>query len=306
MSSSPSVPTVPDPNTVAANQGTINKAAGQDSQAGSMVNQNNAYGSLNYQQTGTSPDGTPLYTANTTLSPAQQQLLNTLQGTQQTAGSQASNLLNTSGYGSGSAASAIGNSTTGLTQAAMQQEQSYLQPTFTQQTQQMDTQLRNQGFAPGTPGYQQAMNGLLQSQNQTTTGFLAQIEPQMYQQATSTYELPAQLAESLGQFGAPTTPNSSFVQTPALNVQPANLEGDVSSANSANMAAYQAQLGQSNAMMSGLFGLGSSALGGLAKSGSLSGLSGLFGGGADGGIASAMGLGSGISDADLLESLALV
>jgi len=306
MSSSPTVPTVPDPNTVASNQTGLNTTAAQNSQAGSMVNQNNAYGSLNYTQTGTGANGTPLYTANTTLSPAQQSLLNTLTGTQQTAGNNAQSILSGANYGNGSAASTIGNSTSGLTQAAMQQEMSYLNPTFTQQTQQMDTQLKNQGLNPGTPGYQQAMNGLLQSQGQTETGFLAQIEPQMYSQATSTYELPAQLAESLAGFGTPTTPNASFVQTPSLSIQPANLEGDVSSANSANMAAYQAQLGQSNAQMSGLFGLGSAALGGLAKNGSLSGLSGLFGGGDTGSIASSMGLGSGISDADLLESLALV
>lgn len=278
MGSSPSVPAVPNPSNVASTQTGLNTTAAQSSQAGSNVNQNNAYGSLNYTQTGTSPDGTPLYTANTTLSPQQQQLLNTLTGTQATAGGDASSLLSSAGYGSTPAATAIGNSTEGLTQAAMTQEQNYLSPTFTQQTQQMDTQLRNQGFAPGTPGYQQAMNGLLQSQNQTTSGFLASIEPQMYQQATSTYELPAQLAESLAGFGAPTTPNASFVSTPQLSIQPANYEGDVSSANTANMAAYQAQLGQSNAMMSGLFGIPTAVLGGLAKGGSLTGLSSLFSG----------------------------
>src|SRR3974390_85205 len=47
------------------------------SQAGSMVGQNNPFGSLNYQQTGTGPGGVPLYTANTNLSPDQQNLLNT-------------------------------------------------------------------------------------------------------------------------------------------------------------------------------------------------------------------------------------
>ena len=272
MGSSPSVPTVPNPGGVANTQTGLNTTAAEQSQAGSAVNQSNPYGSLNYSQTGTGPGGVPLYTATTSLSPTEQALFNTYTGSQGIAGKQAQNLLNTSGYGTGSAASAVGNDTTGLTQQAMAQEQAYLSPTFTQQTQQMDTQLKNEGLNPGTPGYQQAMNGLLQSQGQTTTGFLASIEPQMYNQSLSTYELPAQLAGSLMNLSAPQTPNSSFVQTPQLNISPANYEGDVSSANSANMAAYQAQLQQNNAMMSGLFGVGSATLGGLAKSGGLNGL----------------------------------
>ena len=283
MSSSPSVPTPTDPNTVAANQQTLNNTAGQTSQQGSMVNQNNAFGSLNYTQTGTSANGTPLYTANTTLSAPEQGLLNTLQGTQQTAGTAASNLLSGANYGATPAATAIGNSTSGLTQAAMAQEQAYLNPTFSQQTSQLDTQLKNQGFAPGSPGYQQAMNGLLQSQGQTTTGFLANIEPQMYSQAMSTYNEPAQLAGSLAQLGSPTTPNSSFVQTPQLNVQPADLTSATANYNSAEQAAYQSQLQQNQAMMSGLFGLGTTALGALGTGGtSLLGSSGLFGTGGTG------------------------
>src|SRR5579872_5815319 len=86
LGSSPSPPVVSDPNVTATQQQGLNTKAGEASQAGSMVNQNTAYGSLNYTQTGTSPDGTPIYTANTSLSPAQQQLLTQLTGTQATAG----------------------------------------------------------------------------------------------------------------------------------------------------------------------------------------------------------------------------
>lgn len=272
MSSSPTVPTPPNAGGVANTQTGLNTTAAQSSQAGSMVNQVNPYGSLSYAQTGTGPNGTPLYTATTSLSPTQQKLLQTLTGTQQTAGGDAAKLLAGAGYGNAQPSDVIGNATKGLTQQAMAQEMSYLDPTFTQQTQQIDTQLRNQGFTPGSPGYQQAMNGLLQSQGQTKTGFLATMEPQMFQQATQEYQMPAQMAQSLATFGAPTTPNASFVQTPQLSISPANYEGDVASSNAAQMAAYQAQLGQSNAMMSGLFGTGSAVLGGLAKSGQLGNL----------------------------------
>lgn len=276
MSSSPTVPTVPDAGSTAATQTGLNTTAATGSQAGSMVNQNNAFGSLNYTQTGTGPNGTPLYTANTTLSPEEQALFNNYTTGQNTAGTQANALLTGANYGAVDPTTAIGNATSGLTGTAMNQEINYLNPYFSTQTSQLDTQLKNQGINPSDPAYVNAMRNLQNNQGNTVTGFEASIEPQMFQQAQSTYELPAELAESLGGYGAPTTPNSSFVSTPQLNITPANYEGDVSSANSANMAAYQAQLGQSNAMMSGLFGLGSAALGGLAKGGSLTGLSSLF------------------------------
>ncbi len=269
MGNSPSVPAVPNPSDVASTQQGYNTTSGQQSQQGSMVSQSNPYGNLNYAQTGTSSNGTPLYTATTTLSPQQQQLLSSLTGTQTAAGNQGQQLITGANYGAVSPSTAIGNATSGLTGAAVQQEQQYLQPFFQPQIAQLDTQLRNQDFDPSTPAYQQAMNNLLQSQGQTESGFVANIEPQMFQQALQTYNEPAQLGTSLAQFGAPTNPNQSFVSTPQLNIQPADYTGAVASSNQANMAAFQAQLQQNNAMMSGLFGIPTAVLGGLAKSGGL-------------------------------------
>lgn len=278
MSSSPTPPAVTNPNTVAANQQTLNTQSGQQSQEGSMVNQANPYGNLTYSQTGTASDGTPLYTASTTFSPQQQQLLNTLTGTQQQAGNDASTLLATGNYGSGvSPGTTIGNSTSGETQALLNQETSYLNPQFTQQTTQLDTQLKNQGFDPSSPAYQQAMNNLYQSQQQTVTGFLAQAEPAAYQQATASYELPEQMATALAGFGSPTSPTGSFTSTPSLTIQPANLVGATANAQTAEQQTYQDQLNQQNAMLSGLFGTGSALLGGWAKSGGASSLLGAVG-----------------------------
>ena len=60
----------------------INTPAAVESQAGSNYNQFDPYGSVTYSQTGTGPGGVPIYSSNTSLSPTQQGLLNTLQGTQ--------------------------------------------------------------------------------------------------------------------------------------------------------------------------------------------------------------------------------
>jgi hypothetical protein len=272
MGSSPTPPTPTDPNTVAAGQQGYNTAAAQASQQGSMVNQYNPYGSLTYNQTGTSASGTPLYSATENLSPAQQQLLNTYTGTQQTAGNQAANLLGMANYGSVSPSQAIGNATSGLTQQAVNQQTAYLSPYFNQQTSQLDAQLRNQGFSPGQPAYNNAMMALQNNQNNTVTGFISQIEPQMYNQATSSYELPLQMAQSEAQFGAPANVNQNLTQTPGLSIQPADLESATQTAEQMQQQTYQDQLQQNTAMMSGLFGIPTAVLGGLAKSGGLSSL----------------------------------
>lgn len=270
MSSSPDVPTPTNPNVVAADQQTLNTQAAEKSQEGSMVGQVTPTGSLSYSQTGTASDGTPLYTATTKLSPEQQQLLNTLQGTQQVAGNQAKTILGGANYGAVDPSTAIGNATSGLVGGAMDKEISYLNPYFSQQTSQLDTQLRNQGFAPGQPGYDNAMRALQNNQGNTVTGFEASIEPQMFQQASSVYQMPLQMAESLGQFGSPSSPN--FVQTPQNSTQPADLTSATANYNQSNMAAYNAKLAQNNAMMSGLFGIPTAVLGGWAKGGGLQSL----------------------------------
>lgn len=259
--SAPAPPTAADADNVSQTQAAFNTAAGTASQAGSAVNQSNPYGSLSYSQTGTGPGGVPLYTASVNLSPQQQSLLNTLQGTQQTAESQAGNLIQGANYGGQNPADVIGGATSGTTQALLGQETAYLNPEFTQSQTQLDTQLRNQGFNPNDPAYKTAMNNLLQSQQQTVTGFLAQAEPQAYSQAVSNYELPLQTATQELGISQPTSPTNSFVQTPQLSIAAPNYTGAVATQEQTNQQTYQDALNQQNAMMSGLFGLG----GNLAK-----------------------------------------
>jgi hypothetical protein len=220
---------------------------------------------MTYSQTGTSPDGTPLYTSTVGLSAANQQLLDTLQGTKTTAGTQGQNLIAGANYGAQQPGDVIGNATSGLVKDAMAKQVSYLDPYFTSQTSQLDAKLKNQGLNPGEPGYDNAMRALQNNQGNTVTGFESTMEPQMYQQAAQNYLMPAQLGGTLANFAAPTMP--SWTQTPQLNVQPADYTGAVANSNQANMAAYNAQLSQNNAMMSGLFGTGSAVLGGMAQAG---------------------------------------
>jgi hypothetical protein len=257
---SPDVPSVPNPNAVAANQQDLNQQAMINSQRASMVDQTTPTGSLRYVQTGVGPNGVPTYSATQTLSDPEQALLTQMQGTQATAGRQAGNLLTNANYGSTNPATAVGDATSGATKQLLSQETSYLDPYFTNQTSQLDTKLANQGIYPGSPAYKQAMMENQDTQNRAITNFLTTAEPQAYSQALQNYQLPMQTAESL--FGISQPAGLGLTTTPQASMSPADLVGATSSANSANMAAYNAELNQQNAMMSGLFGLGGAAISG--------------------------------------------
>lgn len=272
MSNSPDVPQVADPGVTASKQFDLNKQAGTASQAGSMVSQSNPYGSLNYTQTGTSPDGTPLYTAKTTFDPAQQQILDILNGTKKVAGQQGQALIQGANYGAAQPKDVIGDMSGGWLKDAMTKQMSYLQPGFDYDISKMDTKLKNQGFAQGDVAYDKAMNALKQSQGQTVTGFQAQQQPELLKQATALYQMPATLGGTLAGLGSPTAP--TWNNTPNLQIQSPDLIGATNSANAANMKAYEAQTGKDNAMMSGIFGVPSAILGGWAQNGGLQSLMG--------------------------------
>ncbi len=265
MSNSPDVPKPTDPNVTAANQQNLNNSAATSSQAGSMVNQNNQYGSLSYNQTGTSPDGTPLYTATTKLTPENQQLLDILQGTKSIAGTAGQNLIQGANYGAAQPKDVIGDMSGGWLKDSMDKQIDYLRPQMDYDVDRLDTKLRNQGFEPGTPGYEKAMNALKQSQGQTITGFQASLQPTLLNQAMQMYALPASLGGSLAGLGAPTDP--TWINTPQRTVQPANLIGATANYDAANMKAYEAENAKNNAMMSGMFGIPSAILGGWAQNG---------------------------------------
>jgi hypothetical protein len=263
----PSAPQTGEISSTAANLAT-------GSQAGSNYNQFNPYGHVNYVQTGTGPNGVPIYTAQTTFSPQQQQLYNKLTGTQSFAGGLAPSQI---GSGSGmiegaagyyqqnpNASATIGDLTSGLTSQIMGQETAALDPYFQMQSTQADTQLQNEGFKPGTTGYNNAMQPLFAAQDTTLSGFEAQTMPQVMSQATTEYMTPAQLAQTginiqnaglgLGSFGSPTSP-----LTMASSGAPLDSTSAYSAAGGVANQTYAAQMQQyaaNQAVISALLGAG--------------------------------------------------
>jgi len=258
MGGSPSPPPVPDPAGTSAGQFASNLAAGESFQAGSQVNQITPTGSLTYYQTGVGPNGVPTYSAIQQLTPQQQELLNLEQLGMGEAGGAGANLLANT-FNQYSSAPNLTDMAGGETQKLLGQETSYLQPFFTNQSQQLDTQLRNQGIMPGTPAYNQQLMNLQANQNQAVTGFLTQAEPQAFSQAVQSYSLPLQIAQSLmganipGNVGAPETGQ-------APNYQPPDVIGATANAQQALEQNYQAELANQAAMMQGIMGIGSAAI----------------------------------------------
>lgn len=267
------------------------------SQAGSQYNQSNPYGSLNYQQTGTGPGGVPIYSANTSLSPVEQNLFNQYTGTQGQAGGEAGSVLSQGNYGGASAAQQIGSMTSGTTG---QLENAYLgsvEPFFQTQQQQLDTQLQNEGLTAttpsgnpnnsngptsvGNPAYNNAMRQLTTSQDQAALGAAAQFEPQAFSQATNLYNLPLTTSQQLAQWGAPQGPQSMFTNnTPALATT--NAIGADQAVGQQAWNQYQSQQAQYNAMIQALGGIGSAVSGSGMMSSLMGGLGGAGGGASSG------------------------
>lgn len=257
--SAPKPPKPASPQNVAASQMQINQAALQGTQTAQQVNQNTPFGTLNYVQTGVDANGIPQYTAISNLSPQQQAILNALQTNQIGLGGTAGNLINAVGdmYSTPPDFSEAAGTQTRLN---MDRQLAYLTPFFTQQNEQLDNQLRNQGLMPGTEAYDRAMRSLQDNQNQSVMSFLNQTQPIAFQQAVTQYNQPLQTIGGMLGLTQPASLASNLLSTPKPTMGAADFVGANTAYNQAQMQNYQAKLGQYNAMMQGIFGIGTAML----------------------------------------------
>lgn len=212
-----SQPSSPDPMSTAGQQQTFNNQAARSTNQINSYNQSTPYGSLSYAQDPNSPSG---YSVNVALSPAQQQLLNTQQGTQQTLGN-TGNALASNVSGMYSVNPNIDGSA--VTKQLNNWQQQYQQPIFDQQSSNLEAQLRNQGLSPGSEAYNNAKNLLARNQGDVTNQYLTMNQQQGYNQALQNYQLPLQTIQSLMGGSAPQGP--TFQGTPSTTDQPANYAG---------------------------------------------------------------------------------
>lgn len=256
MITTPQPPAPPDPVATANAQAADNKTTAITQNELNSTNQVTPYGSLTYNQSGTFADGTPQFTATTSLSPSEQNLFNLGQTTQGTLGqigvdesAKVQNVLNTP---------FDLNAATGTQQADI--SKTLLDPVWNQRQASLETQLANQGVSQGSDAYTNAMrdfnsqrdssynSALLADRGQATTEALTQRDQPLN-------EISALMAGSQVQ-------QPSFTNTPSAAVAQTPLSSDVYNSAALGEQNYQSQVSSSNAMMGGLFGLGGT-LGGM-------------------------------------------
>lgn len=285
----PSPPPAPDPTVTAAAQSAANTSTAAAQSALNNVNQVTPYGNLTYSQSGsyTTPNGdtVPQYTATTTLTPDEQNAVNNQQ--QLTSGlyglandqlgrinSSVSTPFDLSQFGP--APTADSNVLQNNINASYNQATSRLDPQYAQAQEQQDAQLRNQGFTPGTAGYDAAMSNFNQAKtdayqtaenNAVAQGNAA--EANQYNLSSSAYqtaiqnalmqrELPLNEASALESGGQIQSP--SLVGTGQTGISPTNVTGAFGLQQSALQNAYSGNVAQTTANNNAAAGLGSSAL----------------------------------------------
>jgi hypothetical protein len=281
--SSAKAPAAPDPTATAAAQGAANKETAIAQAQLNMIGQETPWGSLSFEETGKTEEGTPQYKAIQTLSPEQQAILDQSNQAQlgfgQTANQQLSAVKDTLStpidYSSLGPAPVLDEA---ARQRATQSILSRTQDPRNQQRAALETQLANQGFMRGTEGFNNQMDEFNRSQND----FMLAADQAGLAEMSGMYGLESAarnsainemvqqrqipLNELLALASGTQVQGPQFVGTPQTGIAAPDImgatygtyNGQVNAANAAN---------QANAMgLQGLYGLGGAVGGGLASS----------------------------------------
>jgi hypothetical protein len=259
-------PTPPDPSQTAAAQGEWNSFTAQQQQAMNMVGQNTPYGSLAYNQTGSStmtdPSGkqisVPQYTATQTLSPSQQAIFDQTQSAQ-------GNLAGLANDQSAKLKDYLGtsfdyNPGNDATKWAYDLGSKTILPQQQRDTEALQRQLLQRGLRPGTDQYNDAIRQQSQNQGSQLDQLALQGEGQAFNEAAYKRSSPINEITSLLSGSQITQPNSTFASTPQTSVGGVDYSGLVNNN-------YNQQVAQNNAAMGGMFGIGGTLAAGAMKYG---------------------------------------
>jgi hypothetical protein len=289
MSKGGSAPKAPDPYATAAAQGAANRETAITQAGLNMVNQVTPNGSLTYSENGKWSDGTPRFTATSALSPTGQQLQGLNDQTQvqlATASRDQSqrlgSLLGTPVNFNSATPMRTSFGANDFSADRQRVEQALfdrLQPQMDRRRDQLETQLRNQGFSRGSAGWDQGMDDYNRETNDLRLATVAQGGSEQSRlagldQAQAGFQNNArtqQIAEILQQRNQPINETTALmsgaqvsgpnlVSTPQTGVGGVDVQGQINSN-------YQNQLNAYNqnrqGAMGGLFGIGGSIAGAL-------------------------------------------
>ena len=243
----------------AQEQARLAREAAAEQQRMAMSGQITPFGSLQYVEDPTSPSG---YRAIQQFSPEQQALLGQSQDLQAQYGNLAGTQLGR--------VEDVMSSPFDLTAARGREisdvQQTFLDPQWQQQQEALQADLINRGIRPGSEAYEREMSMFSNQRSSAYDRMFLDAWQMANQAALTERNLPISDLNSLGIGAFPQgTQPMGFGNTPSPNVAaPGVAPTDLITP---TMQAYNAQMQASNAQMGGLFGLGSSLLGGWAQSG---------------------------------------
>jgi hypothetical protein len=248
----PSAPKPPDPYKVADAQSQSNIKTAQEQARLAMTGQVTPMGSLSYVADPTSPSG---YRAVTELSPEQQALFGQGQDLQAQYGAITGEQLGRVGDRLADPFDMAAGRATEITDI----QRTFLDPQWASREQALQTELMNRGIRPGSEQYETAMRQFGQQRGDAYNQMFLSAYDTANRSALTERGLPLQELASLrgGMAASPGMPET--VKTPTPGVAPTDITGPT-------YQSYNAQLQQHNAMMGGLFNMGSAALGGWASS----------------------------------------
>lgn len=263
-------PTPPDPVATAKAQGDMNQNTATTTQLLNQTDQVTPTGTLKYDQTGTSSfvgaDGktynVPKFTATTTLSPAQQALLDLTNKTKANIGqigvdqsAKIGSLLGTN--------LKLGNEAS--ESRLMDLGSKRLDPMFARNEDALRTSLANRGIQPGSQAWNAEMTNFNQSKNDAFNQLLLNGRGQANTEIMAERNAPINEISAL--MSSSQVSNPSFGSTPTTNVAGVDYTGMVNNNFNALNDQYKTNVSQGNAAMGGMFGLGGTIAGGAMKYG---------------------------------------
>jgi hypothetical protein len=248
-------PEPPDPKETAAYQTQMNKDTAITQHGLNSTNQVNPWGSLTYSQSGAWEDGTPRFTATTTLSPEQQRLYDLSTQTNETLGNigaeQSSKIRELLGTN-------VDLSNDAVEGRLMELGRKRMDPVYAERDEQLRNQMLNSGIRQGTPAWESEMRRFDEGRNDQMNQLMLTGRGQSIQEILAARNQPLNEISALMSGSQVSMPQ--FGQTPSTPVSGVDYAGLVGQNYAAESAAH-------SGMMGGLAGLGGSMMGAWGKAG---------------------------------------
>ena len=268
MFSKPDAPAAPDYAGAAQATAQGNLEATRAASAANRINQYTPYGNLTYSRDPNAATPDEGWSATQTLSPAQQEMLNRNNNL-------STGLLGTAETGLGKVNELLANPTIDESKLAQMPIQgmsvqdaimSRLEPQIGRQRESLSQNLANQGIPIGSEAYKNAMMDQSQSENDLMTQAALQgintgltSRQQGIQEQAYLQDRPLNVVNSLRTGNQVTSPQFANVPQQQTSTGP-NYLGATQQQGQYDMGRYNADVAGQNAMMSGLFGLGSAGI----------------------------------------------